>query len=72
MNFEGLRRRGWTPERISGVKAIHKALYRQDLTLDAARERIAALGQDQPETAPDVDMMLNFLAGTQAQRGIVR
>ncbi len=72
MNFEGLRRRGWTPERISGVKAIHKALYRQDLTLDVARERIAALGQEQPETAPDVDMMLNFLAGTQAQRGIVR
>lgn len=72
MNFEGLRRRGWTPERISGVKAIHKALYRQDLTLDVARERIAALGQEQPETAPDVDMMLSFLAGTQAQRGIVR
>ena len=34
MNFEGLRRRGWTPERISGVKAIHKALYRDDLTLE--------------------------------------
>jgi UDP-N-acetylglucosamine acyltransferase len=72
MNFEGLRRRGWTPERISGVKAIHKALYRQDLTLDVAKERIAALGKEQPETAPDVDMMLNFLAGTHAQRGIVR
>ena len=41
MNFEGLRRRGWTPERMRGIKAIHKALYRDDLTLDQARARIA-------------------------------
>ena len=27
MNFEGLRRRGWSPERISGVAALHKILY---------------------------------------------
>jgi UDP-N-acetylglucosamine acyltransferase len=42
MNFEGLRRRGFTPERIAAVKAMHKALYRDDLTLDQAAERIAA------------------------------
>ena len=72
MNFEGLRRRGWTPERISGVKAIHKALYRDDLTLDAARLKIAELAKSQPETQPDVEMMLSFLEQVSPQRGIVR
>ena len=72
MNFEGLRRRGWTPERISGVKAIHKALYRDDLTLEQAKTRIAELAVAQPVTEPDVTMMLSFLDKTTAQRGIVR
>jgi UDP-N-acetylglucosamine acyltransferase len=72
MNFEGLRRRGWTPERISGVKAIHKALYRDDLTLELAKARIAELTATHPEASPDVAMMLSFLEQTSAQRGIVR
>jgi UDP-N-acetylglucosamine acyltransferase len=72
MNFEGLRRRGWTPERISGVKAIHKALYREDLTLDAARQKISELAVTRPETSPDVAMMLSFLEHLSPQRGIVR
>ena len=72
MNFEGLRRRGWTPERISGITAIHKALYRDDLTLEQAKERIALMDAERPETAPDVAMMNTFLAGVSAQRGIVR
>ena len=72
MNYEGLRRRGFSPERISAVKAMHKALYRDDLTLDNARIRIAALVDDMPEAAPDVEMMLSFLEQTSPQRGIVR
>ena len=72
MNYEGLRRRGFSPERVSAVKAMHKALYRDDLTLDAARTRIAELEQTAPESAPDVQMMLSFLAQTSPQRGIVR
>ena len=72
MNFEGLRRRGWTPERISGVKALHKTLYRDDLTLDQAKIRIAELAVNRPETAVDVAMMLSFLDQTSPQRGIVR
>ena len=72
MNFEGLRRRGWTPERISGVKAMYKALYREDLTLAQAKVRIAALAENQPETAIDVTMMLSFLDQASPQRGIVR
>jgi len=72
MNFEGLRRRGWTPERIAAVKAIHKALYRDDLTLEQAKLEIAAMRTSRPEGAPDIDMMLGFLAQTSPQRGIVR
>jgi UDP-N-acetylglucosamine acyltransferase len=72
MNFEGLRRRGFSPERISAVKAMHKALYRDDLTLQAARERIAGLMQTHPESLPDVQMMLSFLDQASPQRGIVR
>ncbi len=72
MNLEGLRRRGFSAARIAAVKAMHKALYRDDLTLDQAREKISALGQGQAEVQPDVQMMLDFLANTSPQRGIVR
>jgi UDP-N-acetylglucosamine acyltransferase len=72
MNFEGLKRRGFTPERISAVKAMHKALYRDDLTLEQAKQRIAALTAEKPEAAADVAMMLDFLQQTSPQRGIVR
>ena len=72
MNYEGLRRRGFSPERVSGVKAMHKALYRDGLTLEQARLRIAEIGQNSLESAPDVAMMLSFLEQTTPQRGIVR
>jgi UDP-N-acetylglucosamine acyltransferase len=72
MNFEGLRRRGYSPERIAAVKAMHKALYRDDLTLEQSRSRIAELTKKAPEAAPDVQMMLSFLEQTSPQRGIVR
>jgi UDP-N-acetylglucosamine acyltransferase len=72
MNYEGLRRRGFSPERIQVVKAMHKALYRDNLTLAQAIERIATLGQDQPAAAEDVALMNGFLASCSDKRGIVR
>jgi UDP-N-acetylglucosamine acyltransferase len=72
MNFEGLRRRGFSPERVGAVKAMHKALYRDDLTLEQAQTRVATLADTTPEARPDVDMMLSFLGGVSPQRGIVR
>jgi UDP-N-acetylglucosamine acyltransferase len=72
MNFEGLRRRGFSPERIAAVKAMHKALYRDDLTLEQARSAIAGLSQKTPASEPDVQMMLSFLEQASPQRGIVR
>ena len=70
MNFEGLRRRGFTPERVAAVKQMHKLLYRQGLTLEAARAGIDALASETPECAEDVAMMSRFLAA--ATRGIAR
>ena len=72
MNFEGLRRRGFSPDRIAAVKAMHKALYREDLTLVQACQEISGLIEKFPESTPDVRMMLSFLEQTSPQRGIVR
>ncbi len=72
MNFEGLRRRGFSPERLAAIKAMHKHLYREHLTLDESQLRIRALTQSHPEAVADAAMMLDFLAATSPQRGIVR
>jgi UDP-N-acetylglucosamine acyltransferase len=72
MNFEGLKRRGFSPERVSVVKQIHKHLYRQDLSLQEALVQIQALAHTRPEAAQDVAMMVNFLQQASEQRGIVR
>ena len=72
MNFEGLRRRGFSVERVAAVKAMHKALYRDDLTLEQAQVQIGQLAERMPEALADVQMMLAFLGQTTAQRGIVR
>ena len=72
MNYEGLKRRGFGPERISGIKAMHKALYRDELTLDAAKLEIAKIEENNPMSSPDGRMMLDFLEQVQPGRGIVR
>jgi len=72
MNFEGLRRRGFSAERIKAVKEMHKLLYRENLTLEQSKEGIQALVKEYPQAAPDVEMMLNFLNAPSSERGIVR
>ncbi len=69
-NVVGLRRRGFSPERIDAVKQMHKLIYRQGLTLAAARAAIGELAQSAPEAGGDVALMEQFLAD--ATRGIVR
>lgn len=49
---------------------MHRLLYRQGLTLEAAREAIASLEGELPEAAADVSLMLDFLAAS--TRGIAR
>ncbi|RYF41986.1 MAG: acyl-ACP--UDP-N-acetylglucosamine O-acyltransferase [Comamonadaceae bacterium] len=70
LNLEGLRRRGFSAERIAVIKLMHRLLYRQGLTLEAARAAIAELPSAHPEAASDVAMVLSFLG--KSTRGIAR
>ncbi len=72
VNSVGLRRRDFSSGRLVVVKAMHKALYREGLTLQAARARIAEMIQANPLSAPDIETMLSFLEQASVQRGIVR
>ena len=73
-NVEGLRRRGFGPERIAQVKQMHRLLYRNGLTFEEAKAEIAALkapaGGNDAASAGDVDLMSAFLGA--CKRGIVR
>jgi UDP-N-acetylglucosamine acyltransferase len=69
-NAEGLRRRGFSKERIGLVKQMHKLLYREGLTLEAAKAAIVALKGTVEGGDADVDGLLGFLAAS--TRGIVR
>ena len=70
INAEGLRRRGFSPERIAQVRQMHKLLYRQGLTLAAGIAAIEGLRGQLEGSEADIALMLDFLA--QAERGIVR
>jgi UDP-N-acetylglucosamine acyltransferase len=69
-NAEGLRRRGFSKERIALVKQMHRLLYRDGLTLDDAKAAIGALRGTVEGGDVDVAMLLDFLAA--ATRGIAR
>jgi UDP-N-acetylglucosamine acyltransferase len=70
VNLTGIKRRGFSNERIAAIRQMHKLLYRDSLTLDQAQVAIASLRGSAPDVDPDIDTMLGFLAG--AKRGIVR
>ncbi|WP_374673553.1 acyl-ACP--UDP-N-acetylglucosamine O-acyltransferase [Ideonella sp.] len=70
VNLTGLKRRGFTPERLALIRRMHKLLYRDGLTLEAAVAAIGALRGSVPGGDADIDTLLAFLAS--AQRGIVR
>jgi UDP-N-acetylglucosamine acyltransferase len=69
-NIEGLRRRGFSAERIAQVKQMHRLIYRDGLTLEQATVSIDALRGALPEGDADVQAMLDFLAAS--TRGIAR
>jgi len=70
INAEGLRRRGFSAERITLVKQMYRLLYRKGLTLEAARQQIDALRGELAEADADIALMQDFLRT--ATRGIVR
>lgn len=70
LNVVGLKRRDFSAARIANIKQMHKLLYRQGLTLEAARQGIEALATSEPDCAQDVALMNRFLSA--ATRGIAR
>jgi len=70
VNVEGLRRRGFSRERIGLVRQMHKLLYREGLTLEKSIEAIQAQLGTVEGGDTDVQALLDFLAAS--TRGIVR
>lgn len=69
LNLEGLRRRGFSAGRVATVKQMHRLLYRQGLTLAAARIAIAGL-EATDDARQDVARMLELIDAS--SRGIAR
>jgi UDP-N-acetylglucosamine acyltransferase len=66
VNAEGLKRRGFTAEQIRNIKEAYRILYRSDLLLADAVERLQGVATTQPEIGPFVD----FIGAS--TRGIIR
>jgi UDP-N-acetylglucosamine acyltransferase len=65
-NSEGLRRRGFTADQIAAVRRAYKTLYREERSLEDAREALARAAVETPLIAP----LAAFLG--ESSRGIVR
>jgi UDP-N-acetylglucosamine acyltransferase len=51
MNFEGLRRRGFSNEAMQALRRAYKVVYRQGLTVELALAALAELAAEFPEVA---------------------
>ncbi|QXL84813.1 acyl-ACP--UDP-N-acetylglucosamine O-acyltransferase [Comamonas sp. NLF-1-9] len=70
LNVEGLRRRGFSAERIALLKLAYRVLYREGHTLAQALAQIDELAGTHPESEADLTLLSEFLRS--ATRGIVR
>ncbi|MBS0569990.1 MAG: acyl-ACP--UDP-N-acetylglucosamine O-acyltransferase [Proteobacteria bacterium] len=66
INSEGLKRRGFSPERIAAIKRAYKTLYVSKKPLEEARAELTRAAQE----APDVARMLDFIE--RGQRSLMR
>ena len=66
INAEGLKRRGFTPDKIAEIKRAYKMLYKSGLSFVEASAQIA----DASAECVELKVMVDFLAS--ASRGIVR
>ena len=70
LNTEGLRRRGFDAPTIAMLRRAYRTLYRSELTLQQARERLAEELVAAGEGADALRLLTDFLA--RVERGIVR
>ncbi len=66
LNYEGLKRRGFSKDAMQALRRAYKILYRQNLTIDQALEQLSDSAGEFPEVRIFVD---SLKAST---RGIVR
>jgi UDP-N-acetylglucosamine acyltransferase len=66
INSEGLKRRGFSAEQIRNLRHAYRVLYRSDLPLAAAVERLDALLATQPE----LKVLLDFIRTS--ERSLIR
>jgi UDP-N-acetylglucosamine acyltransferase len=57
VNAEGLKRRGFTEEQIRAIRDAYRILYRSDLKLSEALERLEPQAQTRPELRTFVDFI---------------
>lgn len=66
VNAEGLKRRGFTPERIAAIKRAYRTLYMSGKSLPEARAELAV----QAQTSEDARALVGFMDGS--ERALVR
>ena len=65
MNFEGMRRRGWSAEVVGQLRQAYKIVFRQGHTLEQALEKLGHLND-----GPELQLFIDSLRAS--QRGITR
>ena len=71
LNSEGLRRRGFSGQRIQVLRGAYKLLYRSAMTLDQAREALSDLRATvDSDSESDLALLSDFLS--RVERGIAR
>lgn len=68
LNVTGLKRKGFSPEEMSNIKAAYKIIYRSKLPL---KEVVAQLERDYPEDK-NIKMILDFIEISTKNRGLAR
>jgi UDP-N-acetylglucosamine acyltransferase len=66
INTEGLKRHGFSPERIAAIKRAYKTLYVSRMPLEEARAELARVAAEEP----DVMRMLEFIE--RSERALMR
>jgi UDP-N-acetylglucosamine acyltransferase len=66
INLVGLKRRGYSEEVLRNIKAAYKLVFRSDLRLEDALDRIDA----ELEVGPELNVFVDFIR--KSQRGIAR
>jgi UDP-N-acetylglucosamine acyltransferase len=70
INVEGLRRRGFSADAISALRAAYRTLYKNGLSLEEAKGQLAELASAGGDGDVHVQALIDFVE--QSQRGIIR